>query len=205
MYEGLATLVAEALSELDQLQDDRRENLEKLVRLVAERVSAGSTARLVFICTHNSCRSHLSQIWAQTAAHHFSIPNVETYSGGTETTAFNPRAVAAIERAGFRVEKSSEGTNPVYRVQYADGAGPMECFSKVYDQPPNPTKDFCAVMTCSQADRACPLVIGATDRITIPYDDPKGYDGTDQESTKYDECCRQICREILYLFSRVDL
>lgn len=203
LYEGLATFVAETLPELDRIQEDRRKKLEKLSRLVAGHVSAGSTARLVFICTHNSRRSHMSQIWAQTAAHYFGIANLESYSGGTEATAFDPRAVAAIGRAGFLVEKSSEDTNPVYRVRYADGTGPMECTSKLYDQPPNPAHDFCAVMTCSRADHSCPVVIGATDRIAIPYEDPKGFDGTDEESTKYDECCRQIGREMLYLFSQV--
>ena len=192
------------MSELNRVGSYRRVKLEQLSLFVAEHCLDGVPAKLVFICTHNSRRSHLAQIWAQTAAHYFGIPTVETYSGGNEATAFNPRAVTAIARAGFRVEQSSQDINPVYRVSFADGMDPMECFSKVYDQPPNPTHDFCAVMTCSQADNACPLVIGATDRIAIPFDDPKVFDGTGQEAAKYDERCRQIAREMLYVFSQVD-
>ena len=34
----------------------------------------------------------------------FEIPEVTTYSGGTETTAFNPRAIAALRTHGFVIE-----------------------------------------------------------------------------------------------------
>ena len=146
----------------------------------------------------------MSQIWAQTAAHQFGVPRVETFSGGTEATAFNPRAVAALERAGFRIEMPVDDPNPVYRVRYHDSAPPMEAFSKMYDQPSNPTAGFCAVMTCSQADASCALVLGAAERIAIPYDDPKAFDGTDEENQRYDDVCRQIAREMLYLFSQVE-
>lgn len=204
MFDELAAYAASIQSDLNRIDDVRSAQLEEVAHFVTERCHAGSTASLVFICTHNSRRSHMSQIWAQTAAHHFGVPHVETFSGGTEATAFNPRAVAALERAGFRISASGKEPNPVYGVRFAEGMDPMKCFSKIYDQPPNPNRSFCAVMTCSQADAGCPLVAGATERIAVPYDDPKAFDGTDQESAKYDECCQQICREMLYVFSRVD-
>jgi protein-tyrosine phosphatase/arsenate reductase len=199
----LESSINQRLTEFDRIPDERRARLGEIARFVEQRVAGGAPARLTFICTHNSRRSHMSQIWAQTAAHTYGVPNVETFSGGTEATAFNPRAVAAIQRAGFRVDVTGEGDNPVYRVRHHEGAEPMEAFSKVYDQPPNPKEDFAAIMTCSQADESCPLVLGAAARIAIPFDDPKAFDGTDQESDKYDERCRQIAREMLYVFSRV--
>ena len=58
-------------------------------------------------------------------------------------------------------------------------------------------------MTCSEADEACPVVLGAALRIPIRYEDPKIYDGTHEESTAYDARCLQIATEMLYLFSRV--
>jgi len=155
----------------------------------------------MFICTHNSRRSHLSQIWASTAAAYYGVPGVETYSGGTEATAFNPRAVAALKRAGFEISHSATQDNPHYTVRFHDNAPAMECFSKVYKQPPNPTADFCAIMTCAQADKNCPVVRGATLRIGVPYEDPKAFDGTPEEAAKYDERCQQIAREILYVFA----
>ena len=111
--------------------------------------------------------------------------------------------VAAVERAGFAVEKTTEGDNPIYAVSFVDDVEPMQCFSKVYDQEPNPREGFAAVMTCSAADAACPTVFGAAERFAIPFDDPKAFDGTDRESAKYDERCRQIAREMLYVFSQV--
>ena len=196
----LAGFVDAALAELDRIPEERRKRLGELAAYVAERTEAEQPVRLTFICTHNSRRSHLSQIWAQTAAHVFGIDGVETYSGGTEATAFNPRAVAAVKRAGFLVDDSEESDNPVVRVRFASGGAPMECFSKVYDQPPNPTEGFAAVMTCSDADAACPIVFGAEARIAVPYDDPKAADGTEHEAQAYDERCRQIAREMLYAF-----
>ena len=58
-------------------------------------------------------------------------------------------------------------------------------------------------MSCSQADRNCPLVPGCAARIALPYDDPKDFDGTDREAAMYDERCRQIAREMLFVFSQV--
>jgi len=130
---------------------------------------------------------------------------VDTVSGGTEATAFNPRAVAVMQRAGFVIEKTTGGDNPVYTVRYGDVAPAMEAFSKVYNDPPNPSEDYCAVMTCSQADANCPIVHGAAERVSIPFGDPKDFDGTDRETAKYDERCRQISVEMLYVFSRVTL
>jgi len=199
----LTTYITEALHELDRIPADRRARLGRLVSFVSERLGQGLSAKLIFICTHNSRRSHIAQIWAQTAAHYFIVPGVETYSGGTQSTAFNPRAVSAVRRAGFSVDDSEEGGNPVYRVRFEHTVPPMRCFSKVYDEAPNPQQGFAAVMTCSEADRACPLVLGAAERISIPFDDPKAFDGTDQEDQRYDERCRQIAREMLYTLQAI--
>ena len=203
LFPELETSTTAVLAETDEISAGRKAALERLATLIEERAGAGGTAKLVFICTHNSRRSQMAQVWARTAAYRFAVPRVEAFSGGTEATAFDPRAVAALDRAGFRIDARDRGDNPRYAVRYSHDAQPLVCFSKVYDQPPNPTDGFCAVMTCSQADADCPLGAGASERIAIPYDDPKAFDGTAQEATRYDERCRQIAREMLYLFSRV--
>ena len=180
---------------------ERKESLDLIVAFVKERKAAGATADLTFICTHNSRRSHLSQLWAATAAWSFSQDHVRTYSGGTEATAFNPRAVAAVERAGFHLVKP-EGKNPVYEVSFAKDHAVERCWSKKYDDAANPQKDFCAVMTCSEADKNCPIVFGALDRISLPYNDPKEADGTPEETARYDERCLQIAAELWYVMQR---
>ena len=199
----LEAYVAQRLDEFDQIDEDRKTFLGKISAYVMSKAKDGQPARLVFICTHNSRRSHMAQLLAQAAARHFSILGVEAFSGGTEATAFNPRAVAALRRAGFTIEFFTDGKNPVYEVRYEAELEPMQAFSKVYDEPPNPTEDFAAIMTCDAADAACPVVVGADERFSIPYDDPKNFDGTEQEADRYDERCRQIAREMLYVFSQV--
>jgi protein-tyrosine phosphatase/arsenate reductase len=195
--------IADRLRELQGIPQARRALLADLADAVSSRLEAGRPVRLVFICTHNSRRSQLAQLWAQAAARAFSVTGVECWSGGTEATAFNRRAVAALERAGFVVELFTDGNNPIYEVSFEPGTEPIRAFSKVYDQPPNPAAGFVAVLTCAAADTACPVVVGADDRIAIPYDDPKAADGTDNETGVYDERCREIAREMLFVFSRV--
>ncbi|MBL8011444.1 MAG: protein-tyrosine-phosphatase [Flavobacteriales bacterium] len=180
---------------------ERKESLDLLADFVMERKAAGATADLTFICTHNSRRSHLSQLWAATAAWSFGQDHVRTYSGGTEATAFNPRAVAAVERAGFQVVRP-EGKNPVVEVSFTKDHAAERCWSKKYDDPANPQKDFCAVMTCSEADKNCPIVLGALDRISLPYNDPKEADNTPGEAARYDERCLQIAAELWYVMQR---
>lgn len=192
------------ISRFDTISSERKNLLKQLTSFVQQRVQTGQTVYLNFICTHNSRRSHLSQLWAQAAAHYYGIKSVQSYSGGTEATAFNPRAVKAMSEAGFDITKIKEGDNPMYEVRFAEGINPVTAFSKVYNDPFNHNKDFAAVMTCSHADENCPLVFGATARIALTYDDPKEFDGTPREAEKYQERVEEIGTEILYAFSQVN-
>ncbi|HEY9046243.1 MAG TPA: protein-tyrosine-phosphatase [Ohtaekwangia sp.] len=200
---ALQFTVNELTREFHEIPPERKEILKELTQFIQKNVENKQPVYLNFICTHNSRRSHLSQLWAQAAAYYYSVPNVSCFSGGTEATAFNPRAVKAMQEAGFAIVKSAEDTNPIYNVKYTLEAPGIKAFSKKYDDPFNHNKDFAAVMTCSHADENCPLVLGATARIALTYDDPKNFDDTPQESAKYTERVRQIGREILYAFSQV--
>lgn len=201
MYEKLnANLIARG-AEFGDIPKQRQAELQTLADAINASQKEHKRASLLFICTHNSRRSHMSQIWAAVAARHYGVSNIHTYSGGTESTAFNPRAVAAVQRAGFRIDKTTDDANPIYHVRYADDAAPLTCFSKVYDDAPNPKEGFIAVMTCDSANEACPIVRGAAKRIGITYEDPKVADETPGEAAKYDERCAQIGREMLYVFS----
>jgi arsenate reductase len=200
----LKQYLTERIAEFSMIPAERKADLAKVAEYVRGCISKSVAAKLTFICTHNSRRSHLSQIWAQVAADYYSISNVETFSGGTEATAFNPRAVAAMKRSGLQITTAdAAATNPRYEVRASEQGTAQVCFSKVYDAPPNPTVGYCAIMTCSQADDACPLVMGCDLRMPIRYEDPKIADDTDQEANLYDERSRQICREMLFLMSCV--
>ncbi|MEL7160862.1 MAG: DUF481 domain-containing protein [Bacteroidota bacterium] len=185
----LVTLVADLRAQADQIPTARRQQLAMLADYISGRET--DPVRLNFICTHNSRRSHLGQIWAAVAAAYYGLERVQTFSGGTEATAFNPRAVAALERAGFRVENPG-GENPHYRVHFAPDAPALVCFSKIYDDPVNPSDAFAAVMTCDHADANCPFIPGAELRLPLTYEDPKVADGTPAEAARYDERVQQI-------------
>jgi len=188
---------------VEQIPKERKEKLGEISDLIWTKLRDKKSAKLTFICTHNSRRSHLCQIWAATLADHFDLDGVETYSGGTEVTAFNPRAVEAIRRAGFIVENTG-GENRHYKVYYDEQKEPLICYSKTFDDESNPDKGFVAVMTCSDADQNCPLGLGTDFRITIPYEDPKQADGTPREVQTYDERCRQIAAEMYYMLSQLN-
>lgn len=145
----------------------------------------------------------MAQLWAQAAAHYYGVPDVQCYSGGTEATAFNLRAVKTMQEAGFKILMVKTGENPVYEVFFAEDVNPVTAFSKKYDDPFNHNKDFAAVMTCSHADETCPLVPGAAARIALTYNDPKEFDNSPQEASIYKERVEQIGTEILFAFSQV--
>jgi arsenate reductase len=188
---------------IDTVSEERKTVLQPLTDYIQKKIDAGHTIRLNFICTHNSRRSHLSQIWAQTMAYHFGITNVFCYSGGTEATAMFPKVAETLGTQGFTIQKLSEAENPVYAVKYAENEAPVICFSKEYSNEFNPRNKFGAIMTCNNADEGCPLVIGAEARFPIKYDDPKASDNTPQQTQVYTERSLQIATEMFYIFSQI--
>lgn len=189
--------------ETDAIPQERKQLLDLLSGYIQEKVDKKESVRLNFICTHNSRRSHLSQVWAQTLAHHFGVRNLSCYSGGTEATALFSMVATTLANTGFEVQMLSEGKNPVYAIKFAENEHPVICFSKTMDDAFNPTSDFAAIMTCSQADEGCPFVPGAEKRIPITYDDPKAFDNTPQQAEKYSERSKQIATEMCYIFSKI--
>ena len=202
MYPKIRHYLQEAAASFSDIPAKRKKLLDKIAASIRAEQENDKTTRLTFICTHNSRRSHFGQVWAAVAAHEFGVPRIETYSGGTEATAFNPRAVAALERVGFRVENPG-GQNPPYRLYFAEDAEPLICFSKRYDDTANPRQNFFAIMTCSEADENCPFIPGARHRFSLTYRDPKEADDAPDESERYDERCRQIATEMCYLMQRI--
>lgn len=190
------------LSENLEISEARKQILSPYIDFIQGKYQKGKEINLIFICTHNSRRSQFAQIWAKTAAFSHGI-DVNSYSGGVEVTAFNERAVASIQRMGFGIKVNKEEDNPHYEVFYSESADPIIAFSKVYDDKSNAESEFAAIMTCSHADENCPFIPGAEVRIAVRYDDPKAFDGTEEESAKYDERSMQIASEMFYVFGQI--
>ena len=183
------------------VSDQRKALLKPLQDYLVNKAKQKIEANLNFICTHNSRRSQLSQVWAKVISDFYG-PAINSFSGGIEITACNERTIASFERMGFEV-KNPGGENPHYEVSYHDNRKPIILFSKIYDDAPNPKTNFAAVMTCTHADENCPFIPGAEKRISLPFEDPKAFDDTPEEAQKYDERSLQIATEMKYVFSSV--
>jgi arsenate reductase len=203
MYPSIKNYVEELTKEYNSISENRKEILERISQYIARKKAMGSEVNLVYICTHNSRRSHFGQIWAHVAASYYGIKDVNTYSGGTEATAFNVNAINSLKRLGFNIRPVHIEKNSIYHVFHDDSESPSICFSKTYDDAKNPQKEFAAIMTCSDAEENCPFIQGVELRIGTTYDDPKLFDNTPQQDAKYDERCRQIALETLYVFSKI--
>jgi arsenate reductase (thioredoxin) len=187
----------------DSISEERKQVLAPLVHFIQGKANSGLAIRLNFICTHNSRRSHLSQVWAQTAASFYNIKNVFCYSGGTEATALFPKVAETLTNTGFEIKVISKADNPVYTIKYNTNDHPVIGFSKRYEDDFNPQSEFAAILTCSQADGGCPFIAGAEKRIPITFEDPKAFDNTPLQTEKYQERSLQIATELLYVFSQI--
>ena len=197
----LNLLIEQLVTKFNEISDERKSALASLIEFIQSKKNNNEIINLIFICTHNSRRSHLAQIWAQTAASFYNIPTIFCYSGGTETTALFPMVVETLIKQGFSVEKTSNTNNPIYNIIYSSDHQSIVCFSKKYDDLFNPQSNFAAVMTCTNAEENCPFIPNTAKRISLAYNDPKEFDGTPQQSKKYEERSLQIAVEMFYVFS----
>ena len=176
----------------------RKLQLKELSAFLINRKEDGEAPIVMVICTHNSRRSQMAQLWLKMAAAYYGFGEIKAFSGGTEATAFHPNAVDAMRHAGLPLQKTTDDENPFYECEIGNGGDVLVMFSKKYDNENNPQKGFAAIMVCNEADEACPVIIGAEKRFSIQYEDPKKYDGTPQEKKAYQDRCRQIAREMFY-------
>lgn len=184
--------------------EQRKIILQPLIDYINLKHNNREEVRLNFICTHNSRRSHLAQVWAQTIAQYFNLRQVFCYSGGTESTSIYIAAVKALKQFGFEIDVIADNDNPVYSIKYSLNQSPIIGFSKCFDHPFNPKTDFAAILTCSDADEGCPFIEGADVRIPMTFEDPKAYDNTNLQSEKYIQRGLQIATELKYVFSKVN-
>ena len=203
MYPSIKTYCDNLTKNFSSIPNSRKELLQKICNYITEKKKENKPINLVYICTHNSRRSHFAQVWAHVASRYYHIPDVHTFSGGTEATAFNINAINALKKIGFDVQASNSEKNTTLHIHFDEKESPITCFSKIYNNPVNPQKEFAAIMTCSDAEENCPFIPGAEFRIATTYDDPKTFDNTDLQDAKYCERCQQIALETFYVFSQL--
>lgn len=174
---------------------------------IAGRLESTGRAEVIVVCTGNSRRSFFGALMGNAAASYYGLPEVRFHCGGTEPSALNPRTIRALAEVGFLVGPTGSEAprgptgveNPIYRVSWGTDPEVTEAleFSKLYTDPANPADGFAALMVCGEADEACPTVRGASARISMPFLDPKIYDGSAYEGAKYAERRDDLGREML--------
>jgi arsenate reductase (thioredoxin) len=111
--------------------------------------------RILFLCTHNSCRSQM----AEALANHFLGERCQVFSAGTESTRVNPRAALVLDELGI-------DTSTLYSKTMDEFAG--QRFDHV-------------VTLCGDANEKCPLFFGGVQRSHRGFDDPSRLPGSDDE------------------------
>jgi arsenate reductase len=198
----------------DMIDEPHQAAGEKLADWIVEHYKAGQPLHVTAVCTGNSRRSILTSVSGNIAAAYYGMPEIRFHSGGTAPTAFNPRTITALKEIGVEVEKTGLEAprgepltaNPIYKVRWGESVEPaLEAteFSKTYFDASNPRKGFAALMVCGEADAGCPVVKGAAFRVSMPYLDPKVYDGSAYEKLKYAERRDDIGRLMLSVMLRV--
>ncbi|KGL63012.1 arsenate reductase [Polaribacter sp. Hel1_85] len=184
------------------LSDDRKNLLLKISEGILEEYKKEGVVNLNFICTHNSRRSQLGQVWGFFAANYFNL-NINSFSGGTEVTAFFKNTVKTLQKVGFTFNlENFSHQNPKYVISFKGTTKSILGFSKRYDNEVN-KKPFIAITTCNNADANCPFIPEATYRFHLPFVDPKSSDGTELQDETYLITNEQIAAEIYFIFSNV--
>jgi arsenate reductase len=184
------------------ISDERKTLLLKISYAIAKDYTLNKEVNLNFICTHNSRRSQLGQVWSFYAAHYFKL-NINAFSGGTEVTAFYRNTVKTLQKVGFEFQLTDfSHQNPTYQISFKGTKKAILGFSKFYSDPIN-KKPFMAITTCNNADVNCPFIPTASHRFHLPFVDPKHADGLYIQEETYLQTSQQIAAEVYLIFSEV--
>lgn len=184
------------------ITDDKKNLLHTIAKAIVEEYKLKNTVHLNFICTDNSRRSQLAQVWCFYAAHYFNL-NVNAFSGGIEVTAFYRNTVKTLQKVGFEFQLVDfSHQNPTYQISIKNTHKRILGFSKMYNNPAN-TEPFMAITTCTNADVNCPFIPNASYRFHLPFADPKHADKSENQEEIYLQTSQQIAGEIYYIFNDV--
>ena len=197
MFKPIEQLIRKMATEEENISKARKNALAHLADTLVDKHKKESFP-LIFICTHNSRRSIVAEVWASVLADHYQLP-VKAYSGGTEVTAVHQNTLDCLGNIGFRIVKQNNRQNPKVQIKYGADQQ-LITFSKLFDDEVNPQQNFSAIMLCDNAAENCPFIPNALQRVNLTFPDPKQFDDTEMVSEKYNDGCMQIGSELHFLF-----
>lgn len=184
-----------------EIEPNRRQELDLIAKQLLTILNKDGHLNMNFVCTHNSRRSQLAQVWSYILAEELELP-IKSYSSGTEVTACNERTIGALERNGLQFNLIENGSNPFYEMKYGN-ANAIRLFSKTVNDHSVLPSNFIAMMTCDHADANCPFIPEAIARIPFRFTDPKSFDDTDQEENAYNAKSLEIGSQLQYIYKQL--
>lgn len=112
-------------------------------------------ARILFLCTGNSCRSQMAEGWANQLGHGVLVAE----SAGIEAHGKNPRAIAVMRDAGVDISSQESTRVTDNMLAHAD----------------------IVVTVCGHADEHCPVLPAGIKKLHWPLTDPAKATGSDAE------------------------
>lgn len=103
-------------------------------------------AKILFLCTGNSCRSQMAEGWVR----HLLGDELEPYSAGVETHGLNPSAVRVMQEAGVDISSQRSKTLADLGESHFDWV----------------------VTVCDSARESCPVLPGKALQLHAGFDDP---------------------------------
>lgn len=114
-----------------------------------------SPAKVLFLCTGNSCRSQMAEGWLRKLA----PDGVVALSAGTNPQGINPRAIRAMAQVGIDISEQRSQSIDEFLVD-----------------PPD-----LVISVCDNAKESCPNFSGQVERLHWPFFDPAEARGNDAE------------------------
>ena len=176
---------------INKLENHKLEDHQKKrIKIIVERLynKINSISLIVFICTHNSRRSQFCETWSKVLANRYGL-NISFSSAGTTKTSVYKEVINSLKRAGVDINEKGilniEGKSSIL-------------YSKTLDDIKE--NKFISITNCKDAERNCPLDPRSQLNLNIFYDDPKKFDGMENEKKEYDKTCLSIAAEINVIF-----
>lgn len=128
--------------------------------------------RVLFLCTHNSCRSQMAEGWGR----RLKSETMEVWSAGTEPGKVNPVAVRVMGESGVDISRhQSKHVEELIHIPF----------------------DF-VITLCGDARDTCPIFPGEATRIIHRgFDDPSRAEGTEEEVLAFFRRVRDEIREYI--------
>ena len=201
LYPIINEYVRDFPKEFRKIPEDRRYRLNEIVYFLEEQKVENDPWQLLFISTNQSSVSQMAQVWSKAAAYYFGFTNFESFSAGLDPRTISVKMITSLEKAGFIVYKNNVDGVDVYRIKYSYNLDPIVSFPKKINHVRNPNQDFMAVFVEENADMNVQNIKGTYNRLLLTYDDPVGYEGSEQEQVMYEESCKKVAVEMFYVFS----